>query len=99
MWSPWAWVRRIVVIGLPRPAAAGWDVYATVGRPEDGEALRAEAGERLHPVELDVASEDQIAALAPELPERLDAVVNNAGIVVSGPLESLSYEELREQFD
>src|SRR5205085_9664225 len=82
-----------------RLAAAGWDVYAAVRRPEDGDALRAEAGERLHPVELDVASEDQIAALAPELPERLDAVVNNAGIVVSGPLESLSYEELREQFD
>jgi NAD(P)-dependent dehydrogenase (short-subunit alcohol dehydrogenase family) len=90
--------------GIGRAAAlrltrAGWDVYATVRRVEDGEALRAEAGERLHPVELDVASEDQIAALGPELPERLDAIVNNAGIVVSGPLESLSYEELREQFD
>jgi NAD(P)-dependent dehydrogenase (short-subunit alcohol dehydrogenase family) len=82
-----------------RLTRAGWDVYATVRRPEDAEALRAEAGERLHPLELDVASEDQIAALGPELPERLDAIVNNAGIVVSGPLESLSYEELREQFD
>jgi NAD(P)-dependent dehydrogenase (short-subunit alcohol dehydrogenase family) len=82
-----------------RLTRAGWDVYATVRRTEDGEDLRAEAGERLHPLELDVASEDQIAALPPQLPERLDAIVNNAGIVVSGPLESLSYEELREQFD
>jgi NAD(P)-dependent dehydrogenase (short-subunit alcohol dehydrogenase family) len=82
-----------------RLVRAGWDVYATVRRAEDGEELRAEAGERLHVLEADVASDEQIAALADELPERLDAVVNNAGIVVSGPLESLSADDLREQFE
>jgi NAD(P)-dependent dehydrogenase (short-subunit alcohol dehydrogenase family) len=82
-----------------RLARAGWDVYATVRRSEDGEELRAEAGERLHVLEVDVASDEQIDALADELPERLDAIVNNAGIVVSGPLESLSADDLREQFE
>jgi NAD(P)-dependent dehydrogenase (short-subunit alcohol dehydrogenase family) len=82
-----------------RLVGAGWDVYATVRRSEDGEELRAEAGERLHVLEADVASDEQIAALADDLPDRLDAIVNNAGIVVSGPLESLSADDLREQFE
>ncbi len=82
-----------------RLAAAGWDVLATVRRPEDGAALEAEAGERLRALELDVTDEEQLAALEGQLPERLDAVVNNAGVVVSGPLESLSAAELRNQFD
>src|SRR6202000_426779 len=38
-------------------------------------------------------------ALGEALPERLDGIVNNAGIVVSGPLESLSADDLREQFE
>lgn len=89
-------IGRATALRLTR---AGWDVYATVRRSEDGEELRAEAGERLRVLEVDVASDEQIAALADELPERLEAVVNNAGIVVSGPLESLSADDLREQFE
>ncbi|MGV1048747.1 MAG: SDR family oxidoreductase [Solirubrobacterales bacterium] len=83
-----------------RLAHSGWDVYATVRRPEDGEQLIAEAaGAELHVLELDLTSDEQIAALEAALPERLDALVNNAGIVVSGPLESLSAAEVREQFE
>ncbi|HVY96765.1 MAG TPA: SDR family NAD(P)-dependent oxidoreductase [Solirubrobacterales bacterium] len=83
-----------------RLAGAGWTVYGTVRREADGEALAAEAaGLDLHPLRLDVADDAQIAALDGALPARLDAIVNNAGIVVSGPLESLSARELREQFD
>jgi NAD(P)-dependent dehydrogenase (short-subunit alcohol dehydrogenase family) len=89
-------IGRATALRLTR---AGWDVYATVRRSEDGEELRAEAGERLRVLEVDVASDEQIAALADEVPDRLDAVVNNAGIVVSGPLESLSADDLREQFE
>ena len=51
------------------------------------------------PLQLDVTDDEQIAALDELLPERLDAVVNNAGIVVSGPLETLSADDLREQFE
>ncbi len=86
-----------------RLARAGWTVYATVRSAADGEGLVAEAaggaGGEIHPLQLDVTSDGQIAALDGALPERLDAIVNNAGIVVSGPLESLSAADLREQFD
>jgi NAD(P)-dependent dehydrogenase (short-subunit alcohol dehydrogenase family) len=81
-------------------ARAGWTVYATVRSAADGEALAAEAaGGVVHPLRLEVTSDEQIAALDEALPERLDAIVNNAGIVVSGPLETLSAADLREQFD
>jgi len=82
-----------------RLAAAGWVVYATVRAAADGEDLVAEAAGEIHPLQLDVTDDEQIAALAEALPDRLDAIVNNAGIVVSGPLETLSAVELREQFD
>jgi NAD(P)-dependent dehydrogenase (short-subunit alcohol dehydrogenase family) len=83
-----------------RLARAGWEVLATVRGAEDGEQLLAEApGAKLRVLELDVTSDEQIAALDAQLPERLDAIVNNAGIVVSGPLESLSADDLRNQFE
>jgi NAD(P)-dependent dehydrogenase (short-subunit alcohol dehydrogenase family) len=83
-----------------RMARAGWTVYATVRSAADGEELVAEAAsDAIHPLQLEVTSDEQIAALDAALPERLDAIVNNAGIVVSGPLETLSAADLREQFD
>ncbi len=82
-----------------RLARSGWDVYATVRSAADGEALVTEAGERVRPIQLDLTDDAQVAAVLEQLPERLDALVNNAGIVVSGPLESLSAAELREQFE
>jgi NAD(P)-dependent dehydrogenase (short-subunit alcohol dehydrogenase family) len=82
-----------------RLARAGWTVYGTVRREEDGEELVAEAGDAVRAVRLDVTDDTGIAALEEALPERLDAIVNNAGIVVSGPLESLSAEDVREQFE
>jgi NAD(P)-dependent dehydrogenase (short-subunit alcohol dehydrogenase family) len=83
-----------------RLARAGWTVYATVRQAADGEELVAEAaGHKVHPLQLDVTSDEQIAALAEALPPSLDGLVNNAGIVVSGPLETLSADDLREQFE
>ncbi len=82
-----------------RLARSGWTVYATVRRAEDGEELVAEAGVAVNPLRLDLTDDAQLAALDAALPERLDALVNNAGIVVSGPLESVSAADLREQFE
>ena len=82
-----------------RLARAGWTVYGTVRRDEDGEELVAEAGDAVRPLRLDVTDDAGIAALGEALPERLDAIVNNAGIVVSGPLESLSADDVRAQFE
>lgn len=78
-------------------AAAGWDVVAGVRNGQDAEILSASA--RVTPVQLDVTNDEQIAALKQALPSRVDAIVNNAGVVVAGPLESVPPADLRRQFD
>jgi NAD(P)-dependent dehydrogenase (short-subunit alcohol dehydrogenase family) len=83
-----------------RLARNGWSVIATVRRPEDGAGIVAEARPgSVRTLELDVTDGDQLGRLAGDLPERLDAVVNNAGIVVPGPLEALAAEDLRRQLE
>src|SRR3954449_4115683 len=70
-----------------RLAGAGWDVVAGVRRAGDGDALTAAAGPagaRVSPLPLGVTAAARVAALDRALPQRLDAVVNNAGVVVSG---------------
>jgi NAD(P)-dependent dehydrogenase (short-subunit alcohol dehydrogenase family) len=81
-------------------AASGWDVFAGVRRPEDGEALVAATPTgRITPLLLDVTDAAQIDALQQALPERVDALVNNAGIVVPGPVEGVTVEDLRRQLE
>jgi NAD(P)-dependent dehydrogenase (short-subunit alcohol dehydrogenase family) len=86
-----------------RLAKAGWTVHAGVRKDEDGaalvEALGDDATGSIIPVALDVTVDDSIAAAAETLPAKLDAVVNNAGIVIDGPVESLTRERLTQQFD
>lgn len=85
-----------------RLARSGWHVFAGVRKTEDGEALVAELGDatgKISPVQLDVTSDADIAALDGALPATLDAVVNNAGVAIDGPVETLTNERLREQFD
>jgi NAD(P)-dependent dehydrogenase (short-subunit alcohol dehydrogenase family) len=82
-----------------RLARDGWEVHAGVRRPEDGAELAAASGDRIVPVTLDVTDGAQVGALAGQLPERLDGVVNNAGIVVDGPLEAIGPDRLRLQLE
>lgn len=79
-------------------AANGWDVIAGVRTEEDGARIRAE-NPRITPVILDVTDEKHVAALDDSLPDSLDAVVNNAGVVVGGPLETVPIADLRRQLD
>ncbi len=81
-----------------RQAAAGWDVYAGVRDTGSGQRL-VSADARITPVELDVTNEAQIASLPQQLPQRLDAVVNNAGTALLGPIEALSLGDLRQQME
>ena len=90
-----------------RLAVRGHRVFAGVRKEPDAESLR-EAAERLNgvgelePIHLDVTVPDDIAAAVDRLEAEgleLDALVNNAGIVVASPLEVLPIEELRQQFE
>lgn len=82
----------------------GWQVFAGVRREEDAESLRAASGSgRLLPVMLDVTSPEQIAAVAEQVAAAsengLHGLVNNAGIAVPGPLETLPLDQFRRQLE
>ncbi|CAI9403171.1 SDR family oxidoreductase [Aestuariimicrobium sp. T2.26MG-19.2B] len=81
-----------------RLAASGWTVFAGVRAAAEGERLAAR-NTLITPVELDVTESRQVEALLDRLPHRLDAVVNNAGIGVLGPVEAISIEDFRRQFE
>jgi NAD(P)-dependent dehydrogenase (short-subunit alcohol dehydrogenase family) len=80
-------------------AARGWDVIAGVRSQQDADAVTKLDPQRVSSVILDVTSADDISALEESLPERLDAIVNNAGIAVGGPMETLSPDEWRKQLE
>jgi NAD(P)-dependent dehydrogenase (short-subunit alcohol dehydrogenase family) len=84
---------------VERLAALGWDVIAGVRNEQDAEAITKANPQRVSSVLLDVTSAEHIAALAASLPQRLDAIVNNAGVVVSGPMEALDPQDLRNQLE
>jgi len=48
---------------------------------------------------LDVTDAGHITALSDALPDRLDAIVNNAGISVGGPMETVGSDEWRKQLE
>ncbi|MBE1550913.1 NAD(P)-dependent dehydrogenase (short-subunit alcohol dehydrogenase family) [Mycobacterium sp. OAS707] len=80
-------------------AARGWDVIAGVRNDADGATVTALDPQRISSVILDVTDAGHIAGLDTSLPERLDAVVNNAGIVVSGPMEAVTPDDWRKQLE
>ncbi len=83
--------------------AAGWKVFAGVRKDDDAKALAAAGSDRLAPLILDVTDATQIAAAAEQIAAategRLDGLVNNAGIAVPGPLETLPLDDFRRQVD
>ena len=96
-----------------RLARSGWTVLAGVRDPAVAEELGAEqagAG-RVVPLSLDVTDPSQLEDALRRVAElsgvngvaaatgRLDALVNNAGIAIGGPLEVLDMDEVRHQFD
>jgi NAD(P)-dependent dehydrogenase (short-subunit alcohol dehydrogenase family) len=82
-----------------RLAAAGWDVVAGVRQASDADALVEANPGRITAVTLDITDEHQVAALDASLPETLDGLVNNAGVVVGGPVEAIPVSELRRQLE
>lgn len=80
-------------------AAHGWDVIAGVRNEADCAALIAVDPQRISALLLDVTDEAHLAALDGALPAHLDAVVNNAGIVMAGPMEALTSDQWRKQLE
>lgn len=85
-------------------AARGCRVLAGVRREEDAARLREGGAGGLLPVQLDVGSAQDCRRLAAQAAElaggaNVLGLVNNAGIVVAGPLECLPLEDLRRQFE
>lgn len=78
----------------------GWTVWASARKQEDLDRLREE---HVHPLQLDVADPDAVAAAAntlrAECGGRLRGVVNNAGFGQPGALEDLDRDHLRRQFE
>lgn len=75
----------------------GWDVYATARSADARQSLARLPN--VHAISLDITDRPAIAALPDLLPAELNGVVNNAGIVVNGPVEGLTLEDLTRQLD
>ena len=108
----WSTGNVVVVTGASRgfgAAAArelarrGNTVVATMRVPErDAPAVVAGFEDLIHPVRLDVTSTADVGTVVADAVERhgrIDALVNNAGYGLWGPVEALGEEELRRQFD
>ncbi|MGW4100520.1 SDR family NAD(P)-dependent oxidoreductase [Mycobacterium sp. NPDC004974] len=80
-------------------AATGWDVIAGVRSKADAASVTEVDPQHISAVILDVTDSGNIDALDAALPARLDAVVNNAGIVVAGPVEALTADDWRKQLE
>jgi NAD(P)-dependent dehydrogenase (short-subunit alcohol dehydrogenase family) len=83
-------------------ADRGFQVLAGVRREVDAQALRGVPG--IEPCILDITQDADIAAIADRVthdPQRrpLRALVNNAGIAVNAPVETLPIAQWRRQFE
>ena len=85
-------------------ARMGFHVLAGVRREVDADALRGLGIEGIEPRILDITVESDVAAIADRVADDplhrpLRALVNNAGIPVNAPVESLPMAEWRRLFD
>ncbi len=85
-------------------AKSGWNVIAGVRRDEDAKSLLQEQPANLMPIILDIASKESVKTACESIKELtqnsgLNALVNNAGILIPGPLELITQEQLQQQFE
>jgi len=82
----------------------GFTVWAGVRKQIDGEKLEDDGGGRVKAIKLDITDAGSIAATAEQVgaaagEQGLCGLVNNAGIVVAGPIEFLPLDQWRRQFE
>ncbi len=84
-----------------RLAEAGCHVFACVRRDKDADSLR-DLGATVTPLILDVTDRESIDQakhhVSAQSPEGIDALVNNAGVAIAGPVERISLEDWHKQF-
>lgn len=85
-------------------ARKGFHVFAGVRRHEDGRRLTEEMAGRITPVLIDVTVAESVRTAAGQVADAvggagLIALVNNAGIGLTGPIEALPIEALRHQYE
>lgn len=84
-------------------AARGNTVVAAMRSPDrDGPAVAAEVPGRIHPIRLDVTVSAEIEAAVRDTLARfghVDALINNAGYGLYGPIEDVTEAELWRQID
>lgn len=85
-----------------RLARHGWRVFAGVRKADDADRLRVAPG-ALEPLMMDVTDEHGVDAALDQVKDatggRLHGVVNNAGVGYGGPVEYLSLDHWRQQFE
>jgi NAD(P)-dependent dehydrogenase (short-subunit alcohol dehydrogenase family) len=89
---------------VARLAERGWTVFAGVRRAEDGDRVKATHSGDVRPVILDVSKRDDthrvIAEITADVGDKgLQALVNNAGVGVGGPVEYVTEADWRWVFD
>ena len=82
----------------------GVRVFGSVRRPEDGQRVRSDLGDRFVPLVFDVTDASAIHASVPAVADALGGatlfgLVNNAGIAVGGPLIYQPLEEVRRHLE
>ncbi len=84
--------------------ARGFRVFGSVRRPNDAARLQQEFGEHFVPLLMDVTDAEAVRRAAEQVGfllggENLAGLVNNAGVVVSGPLLYQQPSEYRRQLE
>jgi NAD(P)-dependent dehydrogenase (short-subunit alcohol dehydrogenase family) len=82
----------------------GWRIFACVHQQDDAQVLDRQTSDQVTVFTLDVTKAASIKNVAAEVDlalgdAGLDALVDNAGVAVAGPLETLSLKSLRHQLD
>ncbi|MBX7126389.1 MAG: SDR family oxidoreductase [Cyclobacteriaceae bacterium] len=82
----------------------GYTVYGSVRKVDDGSRLQQELGAAFHPLYFDVTDGVAVGRATAEVSRALGGaplagLINNAGVAVNGPIEELSIDEIKYNFE